>query len=159
VTLPSLGAGAHIALIDRGTLPQLRDVWNVDLDEMARRLERGEECYGGWLDGRLAHYSWVQSSGVHDVTDANRRVEVQPRELWIYHCRTASWARGRNLYPSALGTILHDATRKARTRAWIYTTKDNVPSQRGIVRAGFVMDRTMRSIALGPLVIPVPWAR
>jgi len=155
IGIPTLEPGCDIRVLERGELGKLTEVGGVDEAEVSMRYERGDRCYGGFLDGRIAHYSWVQSTSTHALTRAGRRFSVQPGEFWIYNCRTAEWARGHGLYPAALLTILADYRRSGHTRCWIYTTVENVASQHGIARAGFVDDRGLRSLKLGPLILPL----
>ena len=128
---------------------ELRDIGWFDVKEGLERLERGDRCYTVSIDGRLIHYSWVQRSGDHPITDAGVSVPVENGDLWIYHCRTADWARGRKIYPATLQRIVSDCFADGDSTAWIYTTRDNVASQRGIARAGFGLVATLDALRLG----------
>jgi RimJ/RimL family protein N-acetyltransferase len=114
-----------------------------------RRLHRGDLCYTVWVDGRLAHYSWVQRSGSHPLTEAGVSVPVGGGEFWIYHCWTAEWARGKGIYPATLKRIVSEHFEAGYRTALIYTTRENIASQKGILRAGFGLVATLRALRVG----------
>jgi hypothetical protein len=133
----------------------VEQIWKHDLNELRGRLAAGGRCYITWMQDRPAHYSWVQSSGVHRVHDAGRKFMIQEGDFWIYHCRTANWARGRRLYPMALSKILRDYRGAGFRRAWIYTMSDNVPSQKGIESVGFTLSNQLRGFHFAGLTVPL----
>lgn len=105
-------------------------------------------CYGAWLSGRLVHYSWVQISGSHWIRKAGRHVDIRPGEFWIYECRTLPSARGLGIYPYVLTVISRDHLRSGGG-GFIYTSQDNVTSQRGILKAGFKLKEILRGLRIG----------
>jgi len=145
-----------VRLLGIDELALLLEVHPLDLPGLRSRLERGFACYAAFLDGRIAGYGWAQPLGKHFLRDVARWREVRPKEFWIYHCRTAPWARGRRAYPFILMRMLEDYRRQGFERAWIYTGKTNVPSQKGIERAGFVLRERLPALEVGPLILPLP---
>lgn len=133
----------------------LKEVFPLDLREMQNRLRLGYQCYAGFLDGKVANYGWVQTRGRHFIRDAGRWHGIRDGEFWIFHCRTAGWARGRRIYPLVLIRILEDYRREGFVSSWIYTRETNIASRRGIERAGFVLHDRLVAMRLGPLVIPL----
>src|SRR5262249_4078985 len=127
--------------------------------ELERRLSRGDRCYGAAVDGRFAHFSWVQVSGRHRLFDAGRSVSIAARHSWIYNCHTASWARGRRAYPLTLTRILNDALTDPAATVWIYTSTTNIASQRGIESVGFARRCVLTGFSLGPWRLPLPVVR
>jgi hypothetical protein len=121
----------------------------IDLAMVDSRLRAGETCYVARVNGRLAHYSWVKTSGAQPIIEAAVEYAVGPGEFWIYHCWTEHWARGMRIYPSVLAMITRDYFEKGFTRARIYTTFKNVPSQKGIARVGFRQISRMRAFRIG----------
>jgi hypothetical protein len=109
----------------------------------------------GSVDGRPAHYSWVQRSANHPITEAGVSVPVGERHAWIYNCVTADWARGRRIYPATLQRIARDCFAEGDRTAWIYTSKQNVASQKGIRRAGFGLVATLDAFRVGRRCIHV----
>jgi hypothetical protein len=127
----------------------LLEIGPFEVREGLERLRRGDQCYTVSLDGRLAHYSWVQRSGSHPMTEAGTSVPVARGEFWIYHCRTAEWARGRGIYPATLIRIVRDHFEAGYSTAWIYTTRENIASQKGILRAGFGLVAALDALRVG----------
>jgi RimJ/RimL family protein N-acetyltransferase len=127
----------------------LRQAPGRELKLWQERLQAGDICYTAFLDGRLAHHSWVKRAGIQPVPEAARNYTVAPGEFWIYHCWTAAWARGKRIYPSVLAWIIREHINEGFTRARIYTTTSNIASQHGIARAGFRLRYTLRAIRFG----------
>lgn len=127
----------------------LREIWNVDLGRMELRLSRGDKCYLGFIDGKVCHYSWVQAEGFHWIKPAKQWINIKEDSFWIYHCRTVDWARGMAVYPFVLNFILDDYITSGYKTGWIYTTRDNIASQKGIERAGFQIVKHLNLISYG----------
>jgi RimJ/RimL family protein N-acetyltransferase len=131
-------------------MPQLSEVYSSfemsELDEPQRKQSR---CYGAWLADHLVHHSWVQSDGSHRIAEAGRRVDVESGDFWIYDCRTSPSARGLGVYPYVLTFILREYFKNGCQKGVIYTTEDNVASQRGILKAGFQLKETLRALRIG----------
>lgn len=142
-------------LLSPAQVGRLEGIGWFDLSECLQRFQRGDRCYIVSIDGRIAHYSWVQRSGSHPISDAGLSVRVEDRAFWIYHCRTAEWAQGRGIYPATLAKIVNDCFAEGYCTAWIYAAKSNVASQRGIARAGFGLVTTLRSLRLGSQYLPI----
>ena len=136
-------------LLVPGEAARLSDIGYFDVNDCGERFGRGDVCYTASVDGRLAHYSWVQRSGVHPIIEAGISATVQPREFWIYHCMTAAWARGQKLYPATLHRIMQEHFGNGYERAWIYTIRENIASQNGIVRAGFEKVSELPALRVG----------
>lgn len=128
---------------------QLLDIGPFDVSDGLQRLHRGDRCYTVCVDGRLAHYSWVQRSASHPITAAGVSVPIGSGEFWIYNCRTVDWAKGRRIYPATLERIVNDHFAEGCCTAWIYTSRKNIASQKGILRAGFGQVATLGALRLG----------
>jgi hypothetical protein len=142
-------ANVRIERIPLQQLDAIAALGSADPGEWRQRLDRGDCCYGAWVGSELAHYSWVQTSGRHPIMTAGVEPTIRIGELWIYNCRTADAHRGKRLYPCTLQRIVRDYFATGAVEAWIYTSADNVPSQRGVVRAGFVKHQTLRALRFG----------
>jgi RimJ/RimL family protein N-acetyltransferase len=144
--------GLDINLLSPAHVHLLEEAWALDVKVMTERFERGDRCYIARLRGRLVHYSWFQTSGWHPIEPAGVTVLVKPREAWTYHCYTNAEARGLGIYPLALSRILREAHGAGIQTVWIYTSHKNRPSQRGIERAGYELNQTLRAFMIGPFV-------
>lgn len=109
-------------------------------------LQRGDEGYYAYLDGKCAHRSWALHNGVMDVDIFYHR-QLKENEVFIHWCETADWARGHNLYPATLGQIIVDNPGK---RVCISVNRNNVASRRGIEKAGFeLQEKVTTTVVLG----------
>ena len=115
----------------------IKQIWSFNRKKIWERIRRGDHCYLAYLNKKPVHFSWVQSQGIHYIKNIDLSVPVQPGSIVIFHCRTSESARGQNIYPLVLQQILGDYFQKAYQEAWIYTSANNVPSQKGIKKAGF----------------------
>jgi len=127
----------------------------LDLGEWAARLGNDNLCYCALRSGLLVHYTWVQTSGRHRILRAGRYKQICAGEFWIYECWTSIASRGLGIYPSVLSRVVCDLLDRGWQEGVIYTTPQNVASQRGILKAGFRYDRTFRSIRLGRHYFPI----
>lgn len=143
-------SGVDIFVLNPDQLPRLREVRaSLDLQELEKNLQKGSVCYGASHSGRLAHYSLVQTSGQHRIRRAGRSEDVVPGQFWIYESWTSNAARGLGIYPSVLVRILSDHFERGLREGVIYTSEHNVASQRGILKAGFHHEQTLRAIRIG----------
>lgn len=139
----------HIARVRADELQQLVALGPDEHEEWMSRMLRGDACYGAWVESKLVHYSWVQTSGEHSIETAGIDLPIRPGELWIYNCRTSNEHRGLKIYPRVLQHIMRERFAEGAVVAWIYTAEHNVASQRGVERAGFTRVRTLRALRLG----------
>ncbi len=150
-----LAPQAVIRSIQQGEEALVQEVWPVKDSDIKARLNRGDLCYIGLLKGKVAHFSWVQREGTHVVTEAGRRFRILNGDIWIYHCRTADFAKGFGLYPSTLAAIAAEHFSNGSRRIWIYTSSGNIASQRGVTKAGFRYAGTLKALRLGRLYVPL----
>lgn len=138
-TLPEVEcpAGLHVRLLEKGESHVLQQVWNVNLDQLAKRWDRGDLCYVGFIDTAICSYHWVQYSGTHFFQQAHQQIKVKPNEGWIYHVRVADWAKGRGVNGFVYKRILEDARRSGKVKLFIYTGATNTANQKGLVKCGF----------------------
>ena len=127
----------------------LNEVWHVPLEKMRQRLHDGHHCYAVFVEGRIAHYQWVQLSGWHNIQQASRRFLLGEKESVFYHVRVAEWARGHFLSLYAYTQALKLYRSMGHKTAWVYTTRDNIASQKGIERAGWVFHEGYRALKFG----------
>ncbi len=106
------------------------------LADFDRRLASGRRCYAAWVGEQLAAYGWV-SFGEEHVGELNLRLRMLPGEAYIWDCVTLPDFRRNGLYSALLGYISAQLRREGLRRIWIGADLANLPSQRGIARAGF----------------------
>ncbi len=106
------------------------------LPEIEKRFAAGRKCYADWMGGEIASYGWV-SYDEEMVGELNLRIRLVPGEAYIWDCATLPPYRNRHLYSALLSQVLHELKTQKISRVWIGADLDNLPSQRGIARAGF----------------------
>jgi hypothetical protein len=106
------------------------------LEEVRKRFEMGRRCYAARIDGELAAYGWV-SFREEFVGELKLRLRLLPDEAYIWDCVTLAAFRQKHLYSALLAHIARELQRDHFARIWIGADLDNLPSQKGIARAGF----------------------
>jgi hypothetical protein len=120
-----------IEIIDSGDLGEFCP-W--DAREVRARLELGSLLYALRVEGRLVSYAWVTELTAFRVNELRRELRLDQPLVWIWDCVTPEQYRGRGYYPVLIGCL---AGVVGRERALIFVRTDNVPSVRGIEKAGF----------------------
>lgn len=136
-------------------MPLLREVWPVSLQRMYKRLRRGDRCYSVFLDGQIVMYLWFQTAGWHYIQPAGRWMRVRSEEIICYHERVAEWAQGRRISPFCYVSVLGEFREAGYQRAWVYTTADNIASQRSKQYSGWSLASKYRALVWGPLRLPL----
>ena len=113
-----------------------RDIGTDSETTFRARLSATSLCYLV-LDGeRILHSSWVT---LHAAWTRELRGYVMPPpgDAYVYESFTRADARGRGVYPYALGGIRADLASRGVTTVWVAAEADNAPSIRAIGKAGF----------------------
>lgn len=132
-------------IIKKGTTPVLETIrkdssplpWEFSCDI----YDRVSDFFVTEYNGRVGHISWVYYRG-----DPNRLIDLKDDEAEIKYCLTLEAFRGRGLYPGTLVEIQKYLFGKGIKRVFICVDKDNIPSIRGIEKAGFKKAGAVRLI-------------
>lgn len=110
--------------------------------DINRRLTASRDCYATFVDGELAHESWLFRDVFLPVRFGyDRTVPI------IGGSVTGDRYRGRHLYPLTLRWIARDLARRvALPQVAILVSTQNQPSIRGIERAGFARVARLQGI-------------
>jgi GNAT superfamily N-acetyltransferase len=111
----------------------------MDLDDpsdVQQRFASGRRCYGVLIEGNLAAYGWVTFEEEH-IGEMGLCIHLVPGEAYIWDCATTPLYRRRGLYTALLAHIIDEMRVEGLCRVWIGADGDNLPSQKGIARAGF----------------------
>jgi hypothetical protein len=146
---PSSSTNVSWEVINIERVNCLSEIARFDVDQGLRWLRRGDLCYVAYLNGRLAHFTWVQRSGTHLILEAGRNVTVESGDFWLYYSLTSEWARGNGLHTAILKRINSDHFVIGYRRGYIYTNCDNIASQKAILRAGFSLVETLGALRVG----------
>jgi ribosomal protein S18 acetylase RimI-like enzyme len=101
--------------------------------------------------GRIGHISWL-----YYKDHPNRLLRLSEGECEIKFCLTFPTFRGRGLYPAALSAIQAYLTQQGYQRCFICVKEDNIPSIRGIEKAGFHRLGSLRMLKAFGLQISRP---
>ncbi len=119
-----------------------------DPAEVLQRFAAGKRCYIGNVEGVLATYGWV-TFDEESIGELHLRIRLAPGEAYIWNCATLPAYRGLRLYPALLGYMVNELRTEGLQRIWIGADADNLPSQKGMILAGFqpivdmVLDRAL----------------
>ncbi len=111
----------------------------MDLDDPSVVLQRfasGRHCYIARIEGTLATYGWI-TYDEEGIGELGLNIRLKAGEAYIWNCATLPVYRGLRLYPALLLHIVGELHHHGLHRVWIGTDTDNLPSQSGIVLAGF----------------------
>jgi hypothetical protein len=123
--------------IDTESLPALANAMGTNrFPEIRARFESGRRCYAAWSGNQLAAYGWVSFEEEY-IGELNLHLRLVPGEAYIWDCVTLPAFRQNHLYSALLDYIVKELRAENLCRVWIGADLDNVPSQRGIARAGF----------------------
>lgn len=152
VVLPE---GLQITLTNEDTINQLKEIWDVNLDEMKQRLQQGSFCLISLMNGAPAGYHWIQTAGKHLFQPAGKYINVKPGEWWIYHVRVSDVFKGLGIAPAVYADILSKARTEGASKVWIYTAKSNHANQRALQKLGFTHQSTYYSLKVGSSYYPL----
>jgi hypothetical protein len=116
------------------------DVLSEKYPDAIRHRDRARKlgyctAWGLYVDGELAHISWLVNAA-DDERNPIRNVKLRPGEVEIGPCSTFPAYRGRSLYAFVIQTLCKVAADRGVERVFMITSSRNIPSQRGIEKAG-----------------------
>lgn len=91
-----------------------------------------KDCFIYKNDGMLGHISWI-----YYKNDPNRIIDLAVDEGEIKYSLTLPQFRGKGIYPATLIKIQRSLGKNGYRRVYICAKNDNLPSIRGIEKAGF----------------------
>ena len=109
----------------------------ADPATVLQRFEAGRRCYAARVEGTLAAYGWVSFNEEY-IGELRLRIRLAPGEAYIWDCVTMPAYRGQRLYTALLAHIGGELWAERLCRLWIGVDTENVPSQNGVARAGFL---------------------
>lgn len=101
-----------------------------------RRFDAGKHCYGGKIAGEIATYGWVTFDQEH-IGELGLTIHLAPGDAYIWDCATLPAYRGQRLYATLLSYMVSTLHDLGQRRVWIGADADNLPSQVGMINAGF----------------------
>jgi len=118
-------------------IPALAEAMNLsDTALIEERLQNGRRCFILQADSQIVTYGWV-TLGTESVGELERQFHLHDDEAYIWHCGTLVEWRGQRCYSALLSHILHQLIAEGVACIWIGATRQNRPSVKGFVNAGF----------------------
>lgn len=128
---------ATFGQVDSTNINELAEVMvGDDPAEINKRFDTGRRCYAARVDGVIAAYGWV-SFDEEFIGEQHLRLRLSADEAYIWNCVTLPAFRRNYLYSALLAYIVRKLFEERLSCVWIGADQDNLPSQRGIARAGF----------------------
>lgn len=115
------------------------------LREFERFIENGDIGYLAYMDGWCVHRSWVQKYPKQVELHFSLPYQLKENEMYIHYCETFDDYRGKNIYPHVLSTITKDFS---EYDVLINVEQNNIPSIKGIEKAGFKKYKTFKVIGI-----------
>lgn len=123
----------------------IQSVKKLDLSRLIQRLRRGDKCYAGFVNSEMVSYHWVQFSGAHFIQQAGKKIDIKPKEFWIYHVRVSDNYKGNRINGFIYSKILNDAKFSGYVKGWVYTNFKNIANRKGLEQLGFQVDHIIYS--------------
>src|SRR5262245_39364207 len=102
-----------------------------------QRLANHRRCFVAKVEDQIAAYGWV-TQGVEYVGELERHFNCRADEAYVWDCFTFPAWRGQHLYSALLNHIVYRLHGEGVQSVWIGASRQNQPSIRGIVNAGFI---------------------
>jgi len=116
------------------------------------RFAAGHRVYVGWMDGRPVAYGWVATAEA-EIGELGLAFKLPPANRYLWDFFTLPPWRGLGIYPRLLQTVLQ--REEDAERFWVGHDAPNLPSRRGILKAGFKeVGRVHRTAAGDLLLVP-----
>ncbi|MDQ3645501.1 MAG: GNAT family N-acetyltransferase [Actinomycetota bacterium] len=119
---------------DAGTYE--RDIGTDTARTFASRLSDTSRCFLVRDGQTIVHATWLSTEPTW-VGELGRYFVPPPSAAYVYESYTRPEARGRGIYPRALGAIEGILDQEGIAEMWIGVTKGNHSSLRAITKAGF----------------------
>jgi RimJ/RimL family protein N-acetyltransferase len=140
----------HLIVINRNNPPEtldddlIKQLFNDENSQYRSALYDQDSLYFVMnSDRQVLHFSYVQhKTRYKKILDEPLTVPL------IGNCFTSSQARGQKLYPKTLVEICRNLAGAGCKRVIITCAPDNIPSIKGIERAGFGLVRRVESILI-----------
>ncbi len=124
---------------DKKELERILDFRPQGTYENIKKLyNEGENVYLVFNNDLCIHHSLTFLNDTDEKVQKGHIV-VPANTAWIHYCNTADAHRGKGIYPYVINYIAKAlaASGKGMDRIIIDTEQKNIPSQKGIIKAGF----------------------
>lgn len=138
-TAPTAPAAAELVFREASAADAVAYARDIGTDSRATftaRLSDATRCFLVEADGRLVHATWMTTMAAW-TREVGGYLRPPAGDAYVYESFTRADARGRGVYPFALGNIAATLHKRSIKRVWIGVESDNAPSLRAVAKAGF----------------------
>ncbi|WP_338449637.1 hypothetical protein R4Z09_26255 [Niallia oryzisoli] len=145
------------AVIKKATYENINDILNFQEDKYLSTfkgfLEKGDIGYLGYLNSQCIHRTWVVTQeGTIIYMHPLLKRKLNKNEVYIHYCETSPSARGNNVYSHVISEIAKEYSNK---KVLICVNRKNIPSIRGVIKAGYKPIESITVIALLGCVVNI----
>jgi GNAT superfamily N-acetyltransferase len=119
------------------------------VDDVARRLRRGDRCLAAWHDGRLVGVMWGSTAQVRSPY-LGREWPVAAGEAFQFDAYTSPAVRGMGIAPALSLAWLRHLRDEGLSAAIRLTLPENAAALRAHAKVGYQVTGIVRCIRLGP---------
>ena len=140
--LVELSSPAEIRLVDESNVADALSMEPPErIEQFRAHLARGDRGYYAYLDGKVVSRMWAQRGPVVGrLWSSWGAAPVGPHGVYLHSGETAPSARGLGIYPAILARAAADARQAGITQILGFSAIENIGSQRGLAKAGYVED-------------------
>jgi GNAT superfamily N-acetyltransferase len=120
--------------------PSEIDILNAST--IAARSERGDRIFVAHHQGILVAYLFATTNEC-EIGEIDDLLDVEQNEVYLYDAYTRPVFRGKGIYPHLITKAAEYFKSESYERAMIFSTQDNLSSNRGIDRSGFELYATV----------------
>ena len=139
----------EVGLLSEENISDIHNVKYFDLSKIRERLERGDECYLAYHNGKAISYHWVQYSGTHLLQQSGQYYQLLESEACIYHVRVKKEFYRNRVASHIYTKIIERCLINEISRIWIYTNYHNTANRKSLESIGFSKSELIYSIKFG----------
>jgi GNAT superfamily N-acetyltransferase len=133
--------------IAKEELPPCAALAELTLDEVKRRYDFGDRCFGLFSDGRLAHVTWLHFGSCY-IRGLSLLLQLDDRDGYLYGAFTGPAHRGRGLFHRALAEIASQSRSQGMNRLLGVVEEGNEASLHVFRKLGYELVGTIDYFAL-----------
>lgn len=126
-----------IKKLSRIDIQKMIEVMYLQEDDINRRYDNGDRCYAVMEGEKIATYVWVQFK-IHWMEELFLKFKLTPKQVWLYNGVTIKSARCKGYYKNILRYMDKVLRAENFTEVYGYAEERNLPSIRGLEKAGYV---------------------
>lgn len=145
--LPTLATVPDLSTAVSDDVPFVAAVMGSDVDAVRDRIRLGHRPWLARVEAEPVGWGWVATREAA-IDELGIAIALPPEDRYVWDFVTVPSWQGRGIYTALLQAILRQ---EAAARYWIGHDEGNVPSARGIAKAGFSEVGAVRRVAAGHL--------